>query len=186
MQALEQRYAGDVRQNHYAELAHHAEYGGLNEKALVYFTLAGKMSFGLYQNHEAIEYVSKALLLLSQDQMGSRFELLADRVELFNRLGKRELQYNDLQTLETLAKQLGDETRLAKAWMMYANYHYLTGTYVQTIDYALRAFALPGSSMVDPELIFLARISWFLSHLRLGQAEDAMRLGQESILLAVS
>jgi tetratricopeptide (TPR) repeat protein len=107
-----------------------------------------------------------------------------ERVELYNRLGNRDLQLKDLQTMESLANQLGDETRLANTLMLYANYFYLTGKYPETIDYARRAFSFPGSSEMEPELVFLARITWFLAHLRLGHVEQAMQLALSSLQLA--
>jgi predicted ATPase len=182
-EALENLYSGDAIKSHYAELAHHAEYGGLNEQALAYFTLAGKTSLALYQNHQAVEYYSKALMLVSH-QSYVQFDLLAERAEVFNRLGKRDLQLKDLSTLEALAKEMGDDTRLSQIWMMYANYYYLTGKYPETIDLAQRAFAIPGSSALETELIFLARITWFLSYLRLGNVMEAMHLGLETLALA--
>jgi tetratricopeptide (TPR) repeat protein len=67
---------------------------------------------------------------------------------------------------------------------LYANYFYLTGKYPETIDHAQRAFSFAGSSETDPELVFLARITWFLAHLRLGHVEQAMQLALESLSLA--
>jgi predicted ATPase/class 3 adenylate cyclase len=182
-EALEDLYSGEALKSHYPELAHHAEYGNLHDKALSYFTLAGQTSLAQYQNHQAVEYYSRALML-GPHQANVQFDLLADRAEVYNRLGNRDLQVNDLKSMEVLANEMADDTRLAKVWIMYANYDYLTGRYLETIDHAQRAFSIQGSSSLEPELIFLARISWFLSCLRLGQAEEAMRLGQEAILLA--
>ncbi|MEO8356136.1 MAG: AAA family ATPase [Chloroflexota bacterium] len=181
--ALESLYTGETLGSHYAELAHHSEYAGLVEKALAYYTLAGKTASALYQNHQAIDYYSRAMLLLAPDRLDAQFDLIAERVELFNRLGKRTLQLDDLRTLESLAKQMGDETRLSRALMLHTTYFYLTGNYSETIKYAQHAFALPGSTL-EPELDFLARITWFLSLLRLGRVDESMQRGKDALQLA--
>jgi class 3 adenylate cyclase len=182
--ALEYLYAGEALKHHYAELAYHSEYGGLNDKALAYFMLAGNAAMGLYQNRQAVEHYTHALALTASDQSDVQFDLLMDRVELYNRLGNRDLQLKDLQRMQSLANQLNDENRLASTFMLYANYFYLTGKYPETIDRAQRAFSIPGSPEMEPELAFLARITWFLAHLRLGHVEQAMQLALESLLLA--
>lgn len=182
--ALEYLYDGEALKHHYAELAYHSEYAGLNGKALAYFMLAGNAAMQLYQNRQAVEYYTRALAFAASDQPDVRFDLLMERVELYNRLGNRHLQLKDLQTMEYLANQMGDETRLANTLMLYANYFYLTAKYPETIDYAQRAFSFPGSSEMEPELVFLARITWFLAHLRLGHVEQAMQLALSSLQLA--
>lgn len=183
--ALEILYTGETRRNHYAELAYHSEYGGLAQKAMAYYTLAGKTSSELYQNQQAIEYFSRALMLVPSDQLATQFDLTSERVELFTRLGKRDLQLQDLQTLETLAKKLDDDTRLSKTLMLYVTYLYLTGNYSHAIDHAQRAFGLV-SAPTELELVFQARITWFLSLLRLGNVDESMQLGQDTLSLARS
>ncbi|HSJ86487.1 MAG TPA: tetratricopeptide repeat protein [Anaerolineales bacterium] len=182
--ALENLYHGEASKHHHAELAYHSEYAGLNEKAIAYFMLAGNAASGLYQNWQAVEYYSRALTLVSPDQLDVQFDLLVDRVDLFNRLGNRDLQLKDLRTMESLANRLDDHIRRSRTLMLYANYYYLTGKYPETIEHAQQAFSFPGSSEMEPELVFLARITWFLANLRLGEVEQAMKLGQETLLLA--
>ncbi len=181
--ALERLYTDETMKNHFAELAHHSEYAGFNDKALRYYTLAGKTASALYQNHQAIDYFTRAIVLAPPSDLASQFDLTAERVEVFNRLGKRDLQLKDLSVLESLAREMGDETRMSKALMLYATYFYLTGNYAETIDHAQQAFARQGL-VLEYELIFTARIVWFLSFLRLGNVEGAMQSALEVLALA--
>lgn len=180
--ALERLYQGETMKSHYAELAHHAEYAGFADKALRYYTRAGKESAQSYQNHQAIDYFTRAITLAPVSDLGMQFDLTAERVELYNRLGKRDLQSKDLATLESLAKQMNDDLRLTKTWLLYITFWYLTGKYAEALEYGQRAFSSPVVP-VEPELIFGARITWFLSVLRLGRAGEAMQLGQETLTL---
>jgi tetratricopeptide (TPR) repeat protein len=100
-------------------------------------------------------------------------------------MGKSELQFNDLNALESLARDIGDEALLSKALMLFTSNLYITGKYSEGIEYAQRAFALPGRTS-EPEVFFLARITWFLCTLRLGRVEEAMQLALETLELARS
>lgn len=182
VEALERVYTDDLK-FHYAELAYHAERASLREKSLQYYLLAGKSASAAYQNTRAIEYFTTAMSFISANDLAAKFDLLAERVELYNRLGKRDLQWSDLTELELLGEQMGDGARFSKAMMLHTTYFYLTGNYVESTNHARRAF-VNSRPETDPETFFTAHISWFLSRLRLGQANEAMLLGQESLRLA--
>jgi predicted ATPase len=119
MNALEKIYANELK-FHYAELAYHAKYAELGSKAQKYYTLAGKAAAESYQNHEAIEYYNRALAFTPLDDLNTQFDLLVERVELFNRLGSRTAQLQDLAALESLAAQFDDSQRIAKVLMLLA------------------------------------------------------------------
>lgn len=180
--ALETIY-GDDRRLHYAELAYHSERGELREKALHYYTLAGKSASDAYQNAKGVEYLTKALSLTLQQDAAAQFELLAERVNLLDRMAKREAQWNDLRNLQSLAKHLGDDTHIAISLLHYTVYFYLTGNYSDCVSHAERAFTFTNVT-VESELAYAARICWFLSHLRLGHVDTAMQLAQDSLQLA--
>ena len=180
--ALEKIYAEDLK-FHYAELAHHAEQAELREKALHYYTLAGRSASAAYQNSKGVEYFSSALALCPPDDLAARFELLCERIELFNRMGKSELHLEDLNLLDSLAKAIGSETYMSKALMLFTNYYYFIGRYPEGLASAERAFAMPGCTS-EPEVSFLARIASFLCLLRLGRLEEAMAAALETLELA--
>jgi hypothetical protein len=180
--ALEKIYAEDLK-FHYAELAYHAEQAEARDKALQYYTLAGKSASAAYQNSKGVEYFTNALALCPPADLAARFDLLCERIELFNRMGRSEMHLEDLKALESLAAALGSEAHMSKSLMLFTNYYYLVGNYAMGMEAAQRAFAMPGHTR-EPEAFFLARIVWFLCKLRLGQLEEAMTLALATLELA--
>jgi len=167
----------EIPESRYAELAHHAELGGHASKAREYFTRAGKTAALLYQNELAIDYFTHAIMHTPFDDLAGQFDLLVERIELFSRLGKRELQLTDLNTLDQLAKQLNDINRFAKVWMLYSSYFYFIGNYQESIQYARLAEDNP----ISPENIGLwhyTQVVWATALFRLGRFEDAMKQAQ--------
>lgn len=180
--ALERIYADDLK-FHYPELAHHSERADLRAKALHYYTLAGKSASAAYQNAKGVEYFTNALAVCPLDALVTRFDLLCERIQLFDRMGKFELEFHDLNSLEAVAKQIGENAYLSKTWMLFTNYFYITGRYLDGIEYAQRAFALPGHTQ-ELEVYFLAHLCWALGTLRLGHLEEAMTLALSTLKLA--
>ncbi|MBV5331842.1 hypothetical protein JZU69_05685, partial [bacterium] len=82
--AMEMVYRDDL-EPHYGELAYHAEKAIAKEKALHYLILAGKLSLSAYQNHQAIDYFSRALAFVSEDNLRVRFDILIERAEAYYR-----------------------------------------------------------------------------------------------------
>jgi len=103
-EALEELYAEDLKP-HYYQLAHHAEEGKLKQKACHYLTLSGKVATENYQNKQAADYFSRALLHTEPDDPETQIRLLLKREYVYNFLGKRQEQQADLDQAEMLAKQ---------------------------------------------------------------------------------
>ncbi len=183
VEALEKIYSDDVK-FHYAELAHHSERAELNQKALHYYTLAGKSSADAYQNSQAIEYFTRALAFTSFDDLSIQFDLLTERVGLFNRIGERASQSRDLDSLEKLAHQIGDLKFNAKVEIMNAYYHYhAVSDYHAVIQCSQRALDLcDGNSGV--ELAIEAYLLSSSAHWRLGNLDEAMKIGKTCLQLA--
>ena len=180
MNALEKIYANELK-FHYAELAYHAKYAELGSMAQKYYTLAGKAAAESYQNHDAIEYYNRALAFAPVDHLEIQFDLLTERVELFNRLGNRAAQLKDLNALETLAAQLGESQYVAKALMLRASYYFATGNYLDTIDCARRA-EIYSTSLANTDLALYTQVVWCTALLRLGQLDEAMQRAQETLI----
>ncbi|HEX5807196.1 MAG TPA: tetratricopeptide repeat protein, partial [Anaerolineales bacterium] len=176
--ALEHLYAG--AKNRYAELAHHAKYAGLREKAQTYYILAGKMAAESYHNSQAVDYYTRALAFSAPDELVRRFEILTERLELYGRMGKRELQLKDLDTLERWAQKLGDPDRTAQVWMLRAAYHLAVGGFLQAIDCAQRAESL-SPQMTNTELGLFTQLVWSMALLRLGRLGEAMERCQATM-----
>jgi predicted ATPase len=179
--ALEYIY-GDVK-SRYAELAHHARHAEQGAKAQKYYLLAGKTAADLYQNHQAIEYYKRALALTPLSDLTTQFDILSERVDLFNRVGNRTAQWKDLETLEILAGQLTDRRRLARAKIPRARYYFITGDYPRTIETAQEVASI-SKEIGEGALALDVYIVWSLALFRSGKLEEAMNYASEGLDLA--
>jgi len=171
--ALETVYAGET-EHHYGELAYHAESARLTDKALHYLQLAGKSSAEKYQNNQAVDFFNRALAFVPADDSALQYEIVNQRAEVYSRLAKRDLQLEDLNSLERWAEQLNDNKRLANTLMMRATYYHTVGHYLNAIECVKRADAyLVGN--FEPELTIKIQSTWASSLTRLGKLDDAMR-----------
>ncbi len=168
------------KENHYAEFAYHAENGNMVEKAQHYYMLAGRVSADLYQNSQAVEYLNRALAYTSFDDLIMQFDLVMERVELYSRMGKRDLQWKDLVSLEQWAMQLQDEDRLMKLFMLRSAYHYFTGNYHKSIDDAAKTEHI-SNALANSELLHYTQVVWATSLLRLGRMDEAMQRAEATL-----
>lgn len=181
--ALEHLY-GEVK-NRYAELAHHAKYAELGTKAQKYYLLAGKVAADSYQNHQAVDYYKRALAFTPLDDLHTQFDILIERVELFNRIANRTAQLKDLETLEILARQLNDEQCLMKVDMLFAHYYIAISDYAAVVRRSEHVMEL--SRLVEaPEAVLDTYRVWPLALLRQGKLKEAMEIAQEGRKLAQS
>jgi predicted ATPase/class 3 adenylate cyclase len=178
VEALEQLH-GDVK-NRYAELAHHAKYAELGAKAQKYYMLAGKVAAESYQNHQAIEYYKRALAFTPLNDLKTQFDILIERVELFNRVGNRPAHLKDLGTLEALAARLDDSELVAKVLMLRASYCFAIGDYLKTIDFAKQA-EIYSPRLAKLELGLYTQLVWSLALLRLGRLDQSMQRAQDAL-----
>lgn len=176
--ALEHLYGDSPAR--YAELAHHADYAGLGSRAQKYYRLAGKTAAASYQNQQAVEYFTLALAFTDSDDLTSQFDILVQRVELYSRLGKRDLQWKDLLSLERWAEDLDDSERVAKSWMLRASYYFATGDSLHSVECAERAAAYPRAP-ANEELRLYTQTVWSLALLRLGRLEEAMQMARATL-----
>ena len=174
--ALEHRYAEE--KNRYAEIAYHAKYGGLTEKAQKYYILAGRTAAEAYQNHQAIEYFKRALAFTPLNDLPTQFDILQARMELFNRVGDRPAQLKDLEALENLAHQLNDPHRQGKVHMLFAHYCISVGDYPGVRQRSERVVELNRIAEDAAILLDTYRV-WPLALLRQGNLDEAMRVAQE-------
>lgn len=182
VQALESLYP-DSLATRWVELAYHAEYGELFEKAQKYFTLAGKSAADLYQNQQAIEYYTRALTHTPAQELDVRFSLLVEREELYNRIGDRASQWKDLESLDELAEQLDDPRLVAKADMLVAHYHISIGDYPGVLERSEHVVEM-SRIVTDAEILLDTYRVWPLALLRQGKFEEAMRVARDGRRLA--
>ena len=182
VEALENVYTENLR-SQYAELAYHSEHAELRQKAQQYYTLAGKASSDLYQNSQAIDYLTRALGFTPFDDLATQFDLLVERTELFNRLGDRTSQSKDLEALEKLALQLDDLHRRAKVDVLFAHYFITIADFPAVLQSAERVMKL-SRTVEDADITLDTYRVWPLALLRLGRLEEAMNVGREGRRLA--
>lgn len=182
IEALERLHAGEI-EGHYDELAYHADRAEDRQKAHAYYSLAAKTSAASYGNAHAIECLTRALHFAPAYDLESQFALLADRVELYARLGDRSRQRQDLEMLESLAHRIGNSKRLAVVNMLYGQYCFSTGDYPGVIERAARVVSAP-DVMEFPETALGVYAVWCLALLRLGRLEEAMEVAMSGVRLA--
>jgi predicted ATPase len=87
-------------------IADHLELAGEQKEALHHLRWAGEAAAEKYANDEAVDYYSRALALVPNEDLETRFELLLAREEILDLQAKREAERQDLESLESLAKEM--------------------------------------------------------------------------------
>jgi adenylate cyclase len=120
---------GDQTDDISVQLARHFGEAGIAEKARVYLRRAGELATARYANDEAVHYLSRALELTPEDDLVERCDLLLALEKIWSLRGDRELQAQDLTTLEALAEALGEDQRRAEVALRRSRYALDTGDY---------------------------------------------------------
>jgi hypothetical protein len=183
---LEGLYAADL-EPHYAELAYHAERANLAAEARHYYHLAGQTARGGFQNSQAVDYFSRALLLAPDDDFEMRYNLLLAREEVGDLLGDREAQRSDLEALDGLVKEwalaapdpgpLARKAQLAERWAAYFSN---TGDYPQAIQWAQRALTAPAPEPAA-KVVINARSTLTFALVRQGKLDEAIRQAETGL-----
>lgn len=188
-------YAADL-QPHYADLAHHYEQAGIAVQAIYYLTQAGQLASQAYENRQAIDYYSRALVLLPVDEWDGRYELLLAREGIYALLGDREREQQDLLALEQIAQERTNVKYQAQAALRQSHHAFYTSDYEAAEAAAEMALRL-AEMTDDSHLLVEASIQFGQSlwshgqyemathHLRraLQQAEDIAHKRAEALAL---
>ncbi len=177
--AIESLYGHELVE-HYGKLAYHAEKSGHGRKARTYLTLAGKSASRAYQNHQAVDYFTRALALTPAGDLRPQFDLLIDRCELYRRLGARDLQSHDLDLLSELAGQLNDEILVAHVLMLRSKYYFSGGEFPESIECAAQAVSV-ALLREDADDMLDAYNVWAVALLRQGSPDEAMQKAKEGL-----
>lgn len=81
-------------------VAHHWRNAGLQEKERHYTLLAGEFSMRQFANQEAVQHFTRVLELTPGADFKKRYPLLLRREQLFDILGDRDKQKEDIEALE--------------------------------------------------------------------------------------
>jgi tetratricopeptide (TPR) repeat protein len=145
-------------------LAYHFQQSGDRERAVNYLTLAGGQAEAAFANREAVEFYSQALALLPKEGYSERWEVLAKREQILDRLGERDLQSNDLTQMQTLAELMMDDSRLAMTHNRRAVYFDKISEYEAAAEAAeaglARARLSGGVQLEAQSLNLLALAAW--------------------------
>ncbi len=123
---------------HYALLVHHYRRAEEAERERHYAWLAGEQAAAQFANAEALTYLSRALELTPETHYAQRYSLLLAREKVYDFLGERYAQSQDLDSLEELASG----GRRAKVALRRANYAEATGDYSAAVEAARSAIRL--------------------------------------------
>jgi tetratricopeptide (TPR) repeat protein len=145
-------------------LAHHFETAGDTERALKYLKIAAAAAAASYANQEAIALYSRALALLDEQDYANRWDLLAAREIVLDRLGERDRQATHLTLMQTLAELMADDTRLAVTHNRRAAYFDKISEYqaaAEAAEVGLRVARRSGNRRLEGQsLNRLARAAW--------------------------
>ena len=145
-------------------LAYHFEKSGDTERALKYLKIAAAEAYAAYANQEAAELYSRALALLDDKDYANRWDLLAEREKVLDRLGERDRQATQLTLMQTLAELIADDTRLATTHNRRAAYFDKISEYqaaAEAAEVGLRVARRSGNRRLEAQsLNRLARAAW--------------------------
>ena len=124
---LEELY-GDQVDDISVQLARHYLEAGRFDKARKYLHRAGELAAMRYANDEAVEYFSRVLDLLPEEDSSERFEILKQREKIYHLQGAREAQRRDLDDLLKLSAGFDAQVQ-AYVLLQDAKYHESIGEF---------------------------------------------------------
>jgi len=125
---LEQLYADDLDQAS-SELAWHFSEAGLPDKAAQYSLMAGRQALDAYAYQEALRHLNQGLKLAPPDDYSIRFRLSATRELVYSRLGNRQQQELELESMAELAPNSGHPEAALEVLLRQVQFHLETGDY---------------------------------------------------------
>ncbi len=182
LEALESLYADELP-SHYPELAYHSEQAALAEKACLYLRNAADTARDAYQNAQAVDFYTRLLAFVPKEELSSRFDILVERALLYRRLGNRNSEAADLDSLDRIAEALGELGSKARVSMLRAKYVLSLGDFQRSAEYARHAAEWAWAAS-DVEVALGAHLILPEASLRQGHLEEAMRQAEETLRLA--
>ncbi|MFW5690870.1 MAG: serine/threonine-protein kinase PknK [Chloroflexota bacterium] len=151
-QTLEQVHTSALTP-YYANLADHYHMAASvsaqaedTRQARHYARLAGEEAARRFANREALTFIDRALAMTPPADRVTRFDLLITRERIYNLIGERKAQFQDLESLDALAEQLGDAQRRAQVALLHARYYDTTAEFNRAQQHAQTAHDLAASA----------------------------------------
>ncbi|MBN1992964.1 MAG: tetratricopeptide repeat protein [Anaerolineae bacterium] len=133
--------AADPLASCYALLVYHWHQAEDEARERHYAALLGLQSAAQFANAEALSYLNRALNLTPHSETAERYKLLLARETVYNRLGSREAQAEDIAALAALAKALKDVRQETEVMLRQARYAEVTGNYALALAAAQQTVA---------------------------------------------
>jgi predicted ATPase/class 3 adenylate cyclase len=111
-------------------IADHLQQAGEQIEALKYLKLAAQQAAEKYANKEAVDYFSRALPLVPDQDLETRFDLLLAREEVLDLQAKREAQSQDLEEMETLANKIGSAEKQMEVKVQWSKFLWQISDYL--------------------------------------------------------
>ncbi len=182
LHAIEAAHAGDLPE-HYGELAYHAEQSGDRETSLRYLRLAGLNARDNYQNALALDYLDRILVLLPEDEVDGRFEMLLARESIHDLLGQVQERKQDLDQLEELLDRHESPATQLELYLRQARLALDLGQYPEANALARRA-AVIALEAGDDERAVTAYRNLANSLMRQGKLVVAAHQARQGLILA--
>ena len=183
--ALETSYPAERRGEHVERLAYHALRAESWAKAVGYLRDAGERAVARSANREAVAFYEDALRALrhlpeSHETFALAIDLRLDLRPPLLQLGRLDDIHRLSKEAESMAQQVNDEERLARAYSYLVNYHYLLGEPARTVEYGARCLGI-AERRGDPALATLARRYLGHSHHAQGQHKTAIQILEDNL-----
>jgi tetratricopeptide (TPR) repeat protein len=169
----------------YALLVYHWHQAEDEEQERYYANLVGQQAVAQFANAEAIGYLSRALALTPDSNLIERYNLLLARETVYDRLGEREKQNQDLIELAKLANQLKDFRRAATVALRQANYAEAIDNYSAALIAAQEAIS-QAKQIHHPVIESKGYIVWGKALLHQGNYQSSFDILEQALLLAQS
>jgi predicted ATPase len=137
-----ERLAGDEAERYLDLLAYHYERSENLPKKRHYLRRAGEAAAARFANDAAVDYLSRALALAPDDDLGERWTLLWTRVRVLHLMGARAAEVQDLDALDRLAEAFDDDVCRAEVDIQRAEYAESIAAYNDVATVAERALRL--------------------------------------------
>ncbi|MBN2007200.1 MAG: tetratricopeptide repeat protein [Anaerolineae bacterium] len=171
-------------------LAHHWEQAGDARRAALYLRRAGEQASAQFANVEAVDYLSRALALLPETNIAGRYDVLAKREAIYDLLGRREAQQQDLSALAVLASALDTDrpqaghSRQAEIALRQSRCAHRLGQNTVALAAARKAIQSARATQQDIAVEASAYREWGRALWHLGKESEALPLLERALALS--
>ena len=136
----ETSYTGESLEPYFPILAYHYQNAEIPALEYGYVCKSADQAQKRYANREALDYLARALVLTESPEEQIRLRL--KREEIYDLIGDRAAQAEELAGLDLLCRSHPLDSRLAELSMRYAQFQRLTGSYAEAMESADRVIGI--------------------------------------------